>query len=506
MDRRDFLKVAGAATLVPLVGRPAFAAKADRTLNIAWGANFESIDPYYDSTREGVILVRHVYDALLYRDPKTFEYKPLLASAYRWLDDVTLEFDLRQNVKFHNGDPFTADDVVFTFTHVLAPDSGIRVRSTVDWMKSAEKVDKYKVRLHLKGPFPAALDYLAGQLGIYPHAYFAKVGQQGMARAPIGTGPYKVASQVTGKSATLERFADYFEGSPKGKASIGKIFARVIPDQTTQLAELMAGSLDWMWRVSADLLARLEVAPQLKTVTAETMRISMLGFDAAGKAGKSPMQDVRVRRAFAYAINRKSLRDNLIKGNSRVLNASCFPTQFGCTDDVPKYSYHPDRAKKLLAEAGYPDGFEITMLSWADRAQTQAVVGDLAKVGIRVTPRFLQSPVVRKMMSENEAQLTHMTWGSYSVNDVSASAGLFFNFSGYDMARDPEVRDWLHIADTSIDPERRKEYYKKALQRIADQVYWLPLASSVTNYAFTRDLVFEPSVDEIPRFFTARWA
>ncbi len=445
------LSAASAATM--LGGAPAFAGKSDDALNIAWIDTYEAIDPYYDTTREGLILTRHVFDTLLFRDPKTLEYTPLLATSYKWIDDTTLEFELRRDVKFHNGDAFSADDVVGTFNHVVKPDSGIKVRSIVDWMKSAEKLDDYRLRIHLQKPFPTALEFLSSQLGIYSFKYFTKVGPEGVARAPIGTGPYKVTAQETGKSAVLEKFAGYFEGSPKGKPSIGKLLVRVMPDVTTQVAELMTGSLDWIWRVSPDLMKNLASVPNLKVLSAETMRFTALSFDAAGRAGKSPIQDQRVRQAFAYAINRKAIRDHLIGGDSHVLDAACFPSQFGCTDDVAKYAYDPDKAKHLLAEAGFAGGFEVPLLSWASHTEVEAVVADLAKIGVTVKVRLLQSPVVRKMMSDGEATIAMISWGSYSINDVSASTSLYFDGGGYDMARDAQVTQWLKEGDNSTDAE-----------------------------------------------------
>src|SRR6185312_10797631 len=207
MDRRQFLaSLAAGSAVAAAAPRAALAGKDDDTLKIAWIDSFEAIDPYYDTTREGLIMSRHVYDTLLFRDPDTLNYKPLLATSYTWVDDLTLEMELRQGVKFHNGDAFSADDVVGTFNHVLKPDSGIKLRSIVDWMKSAEKLGDYRLRIHLKKPYPTALEFLSSQLGIYPFAYFSKLGAAGVTRAPIGTGPYKVTAQETGKSATLEKF------------------------------------------------------------------------------------------------------------------------------------------------------------------------------------------------------------------------------------------------------------------------------------------------------------
>ncbi|MGD8493885.1 MAG: ABC transporter substrate-binding protein, partial [Desulfobacterales bacterium] len=178
---------------------PAFAGKKDNTLNFAWTKELESLDRYYNTAREGMIVSRHVYDDLIYRDPVTWEYKPLLAKSFKWVDDTTIEFELRQGITFHNGEKFDADDVVYTLNYVSNPDSKVLVQRNVSWIKNAEKLGPYAVRINLKQPFPAAFEYLAGNLPIYPNEYYAKVGPEGFGLKPIGTGPYKVAEIEQGK-------------------------------------------------------------------------------------------------------------------------------------------------------------------------------------------------------------------------------------------------------------------------------------------------------------------
>jgi peptide/nickel transport system substrate-binding protein len=280
-----------------------------------------------------------------------------------------------------------------------------------------------------------------------------------------------------------------------------------MPEMNTQIAELVTGTLDWVWRVPPELAAKVAQMGNITAVSAEAMRFSYLSFDAAGRTGPSPMQDVRVRRAIAHAINRQAIRDNLVQGPSRVIDAACFPTQFGCTQDVEKYAYDPAKARQLLAEAGYGEGFEIAALSYGGtiRRETEAVVGDLRAIGIKVTPQFLQPTVVRQKMSDGQARLVHMHWGSDSVNDIIRSAGQYFDESPYDMARDDEVTALLRKGVSVPDPEQRKAFYKQALQKIAREAYWIPITTFVTNYAFSKDLEFKPSVDEYPRFYTASW-
>ncbi|MBP0617728.1 ABC transporter substrate-binding protein [Jiella sp. KSK16Y-1] len=481
----------------------AYADKANDTLDVAFTKELENVDSYFNSSREGVVLQRAVWDGLIYRDPKTGDYVGNLATEWKWIDDKTLELKLRKGVKFHNGADFTADDVVATVNFVSDIKNGVKTQRNVDWMKGAEKVDDYTVRIMLKAPFPAAIEYLAGPVSIYPKEYYEKVGPSGMGLKPVGTGPYKVESVDPGKHFVLVKNEDYFDG-PKGKAKIGKIDIRTIPDVNTQLADLFSGTLDFLWQVPADQAEQMAQMGQFTVANESTMRIGYLTLDSAGRT-KSPLTDLKVRQAIAYAIDRKAIVDTLLKGKSKVLHSTCFPSQFGCTEDVPQYSYDPEKAKELLKEAGYPDGFSIEFTGYRDRLYAEAIASYLQAVGIDAKLNMLQYSALREANMKGEEPFTFQTWGSYSISDASASVSQFFKFGSLDDNRDEKVRDWLDIADTSIDPEKRKEYYKKALTRIAEQVYWVPLFTYNTNYVFTKDVAYEPTPDEVLRFVDMSW-
>lgn len=482
------------------------AGKSDDTLNFADAEELVAIDTYFNSDRIGIIMARLVWDTLFYRDPKTGAYQPMLAIGYKWVDDRTLDVELRQGVKFHNGDAFGADDVAGTFNYAIDPATKVKVRNNVSWMKQVEKLGPYKVRIHLVAPFPAALEYLSGPLPIYPFKYYQSVGKAGFEAKPVGSGPYKIQKIEAGKRVELVRNDDYFKGSPAPKPSIGKIVFRSIPDENTQVAELMAGSLDWVWKVKKDQGEALKANPKLTVVGAPTMRVGYLHLNVAGKGGmKSPIQDVKVRQAIAYAINRESIVTNMMGEGGMVPHAACYISQFGCTYDVPRYAYNPAKAKQLLADAGYPNGFDIVLDGYRDRELLEAIIGDLAKVGIKVTLAMAKYAAVRDQVRAGKSAMAMMAWGSFSMHDTSAFTSNFFRGKEDDTVGDERVAEWLKVADTSVDEAKRKEHYKMALGRIAEQAYFLPLWAYPYTYAYSRDLIFNPTPDEIPRFGAARW-
>ncbi len=497
--------IAIAAATTVLMPLAAHAGKANDTLNIAWEREQATLDYYFQNSREGIIINRHIFDNLLFQDPVTGEFKGLLAQSYQVVDDQTFEFVIRKGVKFHDGTELTVDDVIGTIDFVTRPGTGKIQSRPVDWIDRAEKVGPDTVRIHAKQTTPLALLYLAADVPIYPKAYYEKVGPEGMGVKPIGTGPYKVTEVQPGKKIVFEKNTNYFAGSPKGQPKIGKIIQRTIPDVNTQIVELASGTLDWIFKVPADQAEKVTSLPNILVKDASTMRFGYLTFDAAGKSGKNPFQDVRVRRAVAHAIDRKAIADNIVRDGSKIINAACYPTQFGCTDDVPSYDFNVAKAKALMAEAGYPNGFETEIYAYRDRNYLEPMIGNLAAIGIKTDLRYGKYAATRDAIRGGKVPFAFMTWGSGSVADADASVSVFFGGQADDTSMDTDVQKWLVEASSTMKADVRKAAYHKAFNRIAEQAYWVPLFTYPTNYVMTKDLDWTPTEDEIPRFFTASW-
>jgi peptide/nickel transport system substrate-binding protein len=494
--------VLAACALAP----PAQAGKKDGSLRFAHFDVLQSVDPYFNNQRIGVIIGQQLWDTLIYRDPQTNEYKGQLATAWKWADDKTLELELRQGVKFHNGGEFDADDVVFTLNYVSKPENKVTNQQNVSWIDRAEKLDKYRVRIVTKQPFPAAIEYLAGPVVIHSHAYYSKAGPQGMNEKPIGSGPYRVSEHAVGKFIRFERNADYFKDSPKPQPKIDKVEIRFIPDPQTQVAELLSGGLDLIMNVATDQAQQLRTVPHLQVAFGETMRIAFLQLDTAEGGPAPPLRDERVRKAILHAIDRQAMVTSIVGEGSRVLHTLCFPAQFGCTDaGAPRYGYDPAKAKALLAEAGFGSGFDIDLYGYRERTQTEAIISYLRAVGIRANLRWLGYAAMRDNMRGRKSPLTHQTWGSFSINDVSAMIPVFFKFTADDVNRDAQVRDLLERGDSSVDAQVRREAYGKALALIQERAYTVPLNSLPIYYAAAKDLAFTAYPDEILRFWEMSW-
>ncbi|MBJ7538729.1 ABC transporter substrate-binding protein [Marinomonas transparens] len=504
--RRTLLSVLLACSVMGAVV-PAMANKADDTLIYAAGLEPENVSPYHNNAREGIILSRLAWDTLIYRDPSTSEYKPMLATSWKWEDSTNILLTLRKGVTFQNGDAFSADDVVFTFNYVNTPEAKVVTRQNVNWIDHAEKVDDYTVRVVLKKPFPAALEYLSGPTPIYPAKYFNKVGIEGYSKAPIGTGPYKITKVMSGEGVNLERNENYFTDSPVKKPAIGKIKFQVITDPDARLAQLMTGAIDWTWRVPSDQADELRMMPNLQVISSETMRVGYLAMDTASEQQKdSPFQNKLVREAVNHAINRSALANELVRGGSRPIYTPCFPTQFGCDSSAAiEYKYDPAKAKALLAEAGYPNGFETDLYAYREMDLAEAMLGDLRAVGIKAKLHMLTYAALRKEQRSGNVPLAFQTWGSYSVNDASAMISVYFKGGADDITSDQKVIRYLEKADSSVDPVIRKENYTAAIKAISENAYWAPMFSYSSNYAFSKELNFTAYPDELPRFVESSW-
>jgi len=475
-----------------LPAAPALAQKAQDTLRVAWRDAVPNVDPYYNALRTGLVVAHQAWDTLIYRDPETFQLKPLLAMSWRYADDTTIEFELRPNVKFHDGSPFTADDVV-------------SVPSNFSFIAGAEKIDDMHVRIKLKRVFPAALEYFAMVLPIYPKAYRERVGAD-YSKMPVGTGPYRITKVDGATQIEMERNEDYFDG-PKGKPAIRRLVIKEVADATGELTAILGNQADWIWQFSPDQLDNIGRMPTLQTQRNESMRVAYMNMDSAGRTGAdNPLTNIKVRQAIMHAIDRPTMAKQFMPGGSRVLDAPCYPTQFGCDQGIAvKYDYDPAKAKALLTEAGYPEGFDTEIVGYLLPQWQGAIQNYLAAVGIRAKVNQLQVGAVVQHSIEGKNPIELGSWGSYSINDVSAFMPFFFTGGGQDYARDPELQAMVEAGGSSTGPDKRRAAYSAAIKRVTERAYYMPLFTFVTTYATTRTLNFKAFADELPRFYLASW-
>ena len=349
--------------------------------------------------------------------------------------ETTLEFELRNGVKFHSGKVMDADDVVYTLNHAANKENAIANFALLAWIKNAEKIDDGKVRVNLNRPFPPALAYLAGigfimQKGHYDSAPVKPDGKKDFgAVKPNGTGPYKIVEVRPGENIRMEKNTDYFKDGYKGEPKICELRFRTIKDTNTRTAELMTGAIDWMWDVPKDQAERITANPASWSRTPRRCASPICSSTCT-----APRPEILHRQAraagLAHAIDRESITKNLVarRPSSRTRRAT--PTSSPAPGDVPKYAYDPAKAKALLAEAGFAGGFEFDLYAYREREYTEAVIGDLIKIGIRPKLNYLQYTAFHQNVRRGKTPDAHGTWGSNSVPDISAITSLLYSRAG----------------------------------------------------------------------------
>ncbi|WHZ37842.1 ABC transporter substrate-binding protein [Sagittula sp. MA-2] len=491
----------------PLLAGTALADKSDDTMRVAFTEDIINLDYNFTTKREYIIISELIDETLLAINPSDGSYAPALASDYTQVDPVTLDVTLRQGIVFHDGTEMTAEDVAYTYNTVASGESQSLSGARIEvWFDRAEVLEPYKVRFHFKQQYPLALQDMAIRVPIRKAGTYGTDGTIDVNAAsggPVGLGPYKVTSFEPGDELVLERFADYYDGSPKGDPSIGTIVIRSLPDEGTQQAELISGSIDWIYDVPRDVAENLGNMPQVKHLSGPDRRIGFLILDAGGLAEPDgPLTDVKVRRAVAHAIDREEIAAALIGGAAAAIDGACHPSELGCNQQVTTYEYDPEKARQLLAEAGYEDGFEMELWGYRDKPMGEAIVADLNEVGIDATLRQVKLDSLNVARANRQISSYFGTWGGDTAPPIRQH---FDPDSDRNLSGDAELAQMVTDAYVSLDADEQADLFAKIHARITDQVYWVPLWSYSVNYLTDPDLDFPTDDDGFPRLYKASW-
>lgn len=485
--------------------------KKDDTLVVSVQREIRNLDRLYTTKREGLILAQLIDDGLFYVDPETLKFVTLAAKEYEFVDEKTLDIVIRDGVKFHDGSPLTAEDVVYTYKWALNKKSRIRIGTRIQrWMKSVEKIGPMKVRFKLKKPYSMVLRDMAVSIYLRKkgscHAQ-GKRNRNALRYAHNGLGPYKVVGFIPREKVVLERYEGYYPNSLKGRPSIKRLVIRTTKDLGAQLVELLKENVQLIYDVPYNIAQSIRKISNSMYRAGPSMRVGFLIMDAAGVTGKdSPFIKFEVRRAMNHAINRELIVKNIVRGTSKAIHSACHPVQFGCPQDARKCAYDPGKAKKLLEKAGYPNGFEVDMWAYRDRAVAEAIVADLTKVGIRAKLRYVKLSTILSARRSLAIRLFFGSWGSGDTADSSMIAGPHFSpTSDRNMSGDKEVAKYIIAGESTLDPHMRLEAYKKGFGLIAERAYWVPLYSHTQYYLVSPELNFQPPRDGLLRLFLAKW-
>lgn len=487
---------AGAGLCALLVAAaPASAQKSQDTLRLAVTETFKGLSSYYYPATEASQVYRAVYDTLVAYNEHENKFEPAIAKSWTRISDTVLEFDLRDDIVFHNGDKLTADDVVGSLTMAADAKYNFQFKNRYTWITKVEKLGPYKVRTTSDGLNATDMLHMAYRAFIENNRVFAShsdPAEYGL-KTPIGTGPYKVTDFDRNRALSVERF----DGAKTGRAPIRRVRAMFIPDQQTQIAELMVGNVDVMRNISTDNAKMVGANPKLATTAIDSMTINYLLMDAANRSGKKMLSDVRVRRAIAMAINRDAIKASIVPGGSEatLANAMCFKTMFACAWSVEPPRYDPEGAKKLLAEAGYPNGFDIELtVEQVVKDQGTAIAGDLRRIGIRASIDLATLVTFRKKRSEGTLELFTGYYPNGGFPDSGNALDVYFGDPSRDFTRDPYIAERVEAGMKTGDLAKRTALYREAFNKVNEMSYYLPISSLPVMWAHSRDVKLEKNL------------
>ena len=487
--------------LVPSAG----AQSREETLIYSLQSDIDNWDPPNSVLREAIILGYHVFDHLAVRDLKTRRVIPNLATSWKTIDDTTWEVKLRQNVKFHDGTPFTSRDVKATFDRVLDPTKKMTARGNHAKIKSVEIVDDHTVRFKTDGPYPLFVERMTAQV-MQSDKVIREKGHDFMQENPIGTGPYKLVKWSRKQEHVLVRNDDYWGTKPAFK----HVRIRIIPEKVTEIAELLSGGVDIIKAVPPDQMDVINKSGQARTATSPILRTAMLQLDQAARSGPNPFTDKRVRQAANLAVDNDAIIKFVLNGLGDRVATGINPMAFGWDPNLKPYKQDLPRAKKLLAEAGFPNGVNIVfnegppVVEPGTQQTNDAIVADLTKAGFRVKRNYTgdNTVFVARIKEGKAGSMFNWSWGYYSVFDADAILyDVFKCGENYSYYCNPALDDLISQGRSTLDQKKRTEVYVKAQQLLFDEAAYLYKWGLRGVWGISNRINYEAPADEVDRMF-----
>lgn len=468
-----------------------------QTVTVALKGEPNTLDPHKVVGRQSEAFLANIFDGLTSRDADG-SLRPGLAESWEQVDPTTWRFNLRQGVQFTNGEPFNAASVKYTLDRAGNPENPATTWSQLNTIESVEIVDDYTVDIKTTDPDILLASRVGDLFGPMLPPQATEEAGDGFGTQPVGTGPFMVVEWVKNERMVLEANPNYW----RGPASVDTIIVRPISEDAARVAALVAGEVDvieGLPHVMVDLIERLpEVRPERVTAS----RVFYIAMDAS----VPPLDDVRVRQALNYAIDREAIIDTLFGGFGRPAATFVSAQAFGFDENVEPYPYDPDRARELLAEAGHPDGFEIEFDyftgSIADHySLSQAVSGFWTDLGIDVKQNVYEIGVFQEKRGADKAAPLYV----YSLGDVFLEPVWLAEWlMAGDMSRrydNPEARRLVEEITATFDNERRSELYSELQQIMKDDAQHAFLFQVDTIWGVNDRVDFTLRADEVPWFY-----
>lgn len=457
------------------------AAQARDELKVAIRAEPSTLDPHNSTALANFAVQKVIYDTLVTKNEKN-EILPSLAESWDVIDDTTVRFHLRPNVKFSNGQKLTAEDVRYSLWRATQERGSATMFSAFDGEKTAV-VDDLTIDIKVKYPFAPIFNYLASPRGdIICKSAMEEVGKKAYARSPVGTGPFILKDWNTGDSLVLERNENYWGNKPAYK----RLTFRIITEAVNRSIELETGGVDIIYDVAVSDINRLKNNAKVKVIQGPGYKFSYITMNMSRK----PFDDIRVREALVKSLDMKSIVENVYKGSAKVADSLMAPTVFGYAKVGP-YDYDPERAKKLLAEAGYADGLSVTLMTNEDRnfINVAEIAQNMWKqIGVTTDVQIMEQATLLSKAAKGTVTMG-ITNSTPTTGDPDHALMIWpTTYKSFLRNSNTKIDEYLQAGKAAYKPEKRKEIYAEALAYMWTQYNLIPICFTDAVYATASDV------------------
>lgn len=488
-------------------------AQADSgTLVISFSGDAATLDPHGRHETTTLSIQGHFFDRLVRLDDD-LKIVPDLALSWRIVNDTTWEFDLRKNIFFHNGEPFNARSAKFSIERAKTHPKS-QMKASVPDYKEIIADEEHKLRLVTKVPQPETLMMLA-LIHMVPEQYYSKKDDAFVAVNPVGSGAYKFQKWVKDDYIEMTAYEKWYRGTPDFK----KVIIRPIPEDATRVAALISGEVDVCSGVSIPDIPRVEKNKGSYLSRVPSQRVMYLQFDVfCDKGGKAPeaqpgiptgqpnpFKDIRVRKAVAHAVNVDEIIKFVMEGSAYPATNMLCSNVFGFNPEIRRPEYSPEKAKTLLKEAGYPNGFETAFVASNDRyindqQVAEAIAGQLTKLGLKVNLNALPKAVFFPKLDKYEFPMALVGWGNLSwtttMNTFYREKKGAFGRNNRGRFLDASLEKKIDKASSLMNDKAREKLYKEIMAEALSSYYLIPLYYQENVDGYSKRVRGKSRVDE----------
>ena len=450
-----------------------------------------SLDPHVQWNPDSFNVYRNIFDNLITRDDEG-EFAPQVATEWSYLSDTEIEFKLRDDIVFHDGEKLTAEDVVFSVKRITDPEFASPQLGQFNSIVDAVAKDDTTVVLTTDGPYPVLFAQLT-KLSIVPKHVVEAVSKEEFNANPVGSGPYSFETWNRGVEVILARNDDYWGD----KGAFAKASFRAVPDAATRVANLQSGTSDIVTNIDSDLAAQVERGGVGKVLAARTERVAYFAMNVT----KAPLDDERVRLAIAHAIDKEGIVDGILGGYEAPVSQLVSPAAFGYVEGIEGPAYDAEKAKEILAEVGEPAkaGFSLLTAPVYDQRVVQAIQQMLTDVGLEVEIEMTDMGNWLQQMQAGAETIPASAFSRWSCGCQDADGIMYpilHSSSGWSSIKDDELDAALDGGRSTIDTDERLAFYKKVSEIVAEHNYVVPLYQASVIYGAAEGIEFTPLANE----------